>query len=277
MSLQPLPQSVDTGCMQYAYEATDMDGTLIAGQISARTEDEAQAQIRAEGLVPLTVVPDVIDPPRDNAPAVNEPAPSRQLQRRRWDSEDLFASPRNKTVENKKKASEQRSFRPRRNDLPVGGEPAPPPRNVDFMGTAYSYRNPLAMFAILWCTISGIMLIALVAGGQWFAALLPGSFVAFGIAIGSSGVKAAKKRLVAWREGVSAPATVVWIGKDTSYKVNGRSPFMMKYEFEANGLVHTGVRKSFNREIKRYDLGERIWVVYVPEDPTLSAEWPPIR
>ncbi len=266
--------------MQFAYEATDIEGTLIEGQITAPTQDDAQEQIRARGLMPLTVVPDVIERVPDGEPAEGRPRPGqanppRAGSRDGWDADDLFATGRNMTLD-EKESTRQSSQRFRNDEIPIGGEPSPPPRAVDYIGATYSFRNPLVVFAILWSTISGIMLIAFLMSGEGLGVLVPLSFLVIGFTIGSSGVKVAKKRLLAWREGVGAPATVTWIGRDTSYKVNGRSPYMMKYEFAADGVMHTGVRKSFNREIKRYALGERIWIVYLPDNPALSAEWPPI-
>ncbi|NNC42712.1 MAG: hypothetical protein HKO03_05690 [Acidimicrobiia bacterium] len=265
--------------MQFAYEATDIEGTLIEGHVSAPTQDEAQAQIRAKGLVPLTVVPDVADvpviDPANDQKRPEQAFPPRNRAREGWDADELFATGRNMTLDQQESPGPS-SLSYRSSELPIGGEPAAPPRAVDYIGATYSFRNPLVVFAILWSTISGIILIAFLMSGEGLGVLVPLSFLVIGFAIGSSGVKVAKKRLLAWREGVGAPATVTWIGRDTSYKVNGRSPYMMKYEFAADGVMHTGVRKSFNREIKRYGLGERIWIVYLPENPDLSAEWPPI-
>ena len=130
-------------------------------------------------------------------------------------------------------------------------------------------------FAVFFSLISLFIVGGFIVAGAGFAALMPAGFLAIGLVIGLRTWRTADSRLRAWRYGTAAEATITSIGQ-ASYQVNGRSPFKMEYEYVADGVTRTGTRTTFNDAITEYDLGETIWVVYDPAQPSVSAEWPPI-
>lgn len=65
-------------------------------------------------------------------------------------------------------------------------------------------------------------------------------------------------------------------GVDRSTKVNGRSPYKIGFDFEVNGQSYAGKRSTMNKRITRHHVGDRIWVLYDPDDPKRNVEWPPL-
>lgn len=246
--------------MDFAYEATDIDGTLIEGAISAPDIDTAQARIREKGLVPLTLRTDQL---REGE------------QKDRWSTADLFDA---STPGHEEADKGPPAVNPWAGTItPPAPAPPPAPRSLPpGFGPGYPFRNALAMFALMFSGISVVLLVLFTLAGSWFGAIIPLVFVVIGVAIGSAGWRAATRRLEAWHMGTAARAVITWIGQDTSHKVNGKSPFMFKYEFEVDGVDYVGTRKSFNPALTGLDLGDHIWIVHLPRDPTISAEWPPI-
>ena len=150
----------------------------------------------------------------------------------------------------------------------------PAPRQL-YIGPMYVFTEPLAKFGLYFGIIAlAVTFVFLIVNPV--TALFPMAFLAIAVGVGSAGWNAGRKRLRAWRYGKPAPAEIIWIGQDTSYRVNGKSPWMMRYQFSVGTETVTGTRKSFNESITNLRLHEKIWVVYLPENPAISAEWPPI-
>lgn len=84
------------------------------------------------------------------------------------------------------------------------------------------------------------------------------------------------KRRRLYREGIPVVAVIDSIGKDASTKVNGRSPFEMHWTFYLGDDPWHGKRSSMNHALQDFGAGDRIWVLYDPDDPSDSVEWPPL-
>lgn len=161
-------------------------------------------------------------------------------------------------------------------ERPTQPAPPPPPRELPpEIGRWYRWKSPLVFFGIAFGGISTAIFLVLAVTGAALAALVPAWFVAIGFAIAAVAWRRNDRRVRAWRYGVAAEATITSVGQ-ASYQVNGRSPFKMEYEFLVDGTQTSGVRTTFNDAITEYDLHDRIWVVYDPNEPSASAEWPPI-
>ena len=286
----------DKHAMEFAYEATDAEGTLIEGSIDAPDANKAMQQIRKAGYVPLRLVqPDDESPlapePSAGPPAkppakppaepptepafepAEEPAETQAKPGESWGSQKVDSTDTADKGHSPERANEFHWVA--ENDLPDTRPPDPAPRRVNSVGGWYRFTDPLAAFGLRFGAIGLVVSVILLFYRSW-AALFPFAFVAIGGAIGSVGFKSSTKRVRAWRLGTPVPATIVWIGQDTSYRINGRSPWMMRYEFFVDGDTVVGTRKSFNPQITDLVRGEKIWAVYLPENHSISAEWPPI-
>lgn len=103
-------------------------------------------------------------------------------------------------------------------------------------------------------------------------------FPIIGILMMRYGLKNAKRKLSALENGVKAEGVLIDIYKDSSQTVNGRHPWKLEYEFKTGSgelifAEKTGAWNSNNRYRKPND---HLWVVYLKEDPKISAIWPPV-
>jgi len=255
--------------MEFAYEATDAEGSLFTGHVDAETMDGAASHVRSRGLVPLKLV-------ASDGRSVAEPAPTDSpFAQVELPDDYLSRVPETKSVSETAKAPK---LDLQGSDLAelLGPPPPPLPRIVAGVGLRYAFKGPLVGFAAMWSLISVPMFVVFLFSGELFPTLFLAGFVAIGWYIGQMGWKPALKRMKVWEQGVATPAIITSTGRETSYSVNGQNPFKMEYAFDLEGVLHDGVRTSFDSTITRYETGQPIWVVYLPEDPSISAEWPPL-
>ena len=98
-----------------------------------------------------------------------------------------------------------------------------------------------------------------------------------GIFLWRKGIKDAKKELVPLEHGTATIGVITGIRQDFSKKINNESPFIIKFSFEAEGQKYSGdVGNIFDISVIYKKAGDQLWVVYMPEDPSLSSIWPPI-
>ena len=84
-------------------------------------------------------------------------------------------------------------------------------------------------------------------------------------------------RLRALEFGEPTKGNITAVYRDTTVKINGRSPFKVEYEFDGRGGTrHADFKTTWNAGVLSHSIGEPIWVVYIPEDPSQSDLWPPL-
>ena len=103
-------------------------------------------------------------------------------------------------------------------------------------------------------------------------------FPIIGIFLMKSGLKTAKEKLLALQNGVKTEGVLIDIYKDTSETVNGRNPWRLEYEFttksgESISAIKTGAWNRNNMYRKPHD---HLWIVYMQDNPEISAIWPPV-
>jgi hypothetical protein len=147
--------------------------------------------------------------------------------------------------------------------LDAGKPPGPPPRKIPAVYVKkLKYKNVHFLIGI-------IFLVPFI----WTII-----FPIIGFFLLRHGLKVANKKLEALEKGVKTEGILTDIYKDTSQSVNGRHPWKIEYEFKTrNGELisakKTGAWNSNNRYRKPND---KLWVVYLTEDPSVSAIWPPV-
>ena len=98
-----------------------------------------------------------------------------------------------------------------------------------------------------------------------------------GIIFWRKGLRIAREELNPLMNGNAVHGTITNVSQNTSVKVNGRSPTTIEFSFEANGQKMTGdVGNLFDQASLMKRPGDKIWVVYMPDDPNQSSIWPPL-
>lgn len=103
-------------------------------------------------------------------------------------------------------------------------------------------------------------------------------FPIIGIFLWKRGIKEANDELIPLQFGTPVLGKIESIKKDYTKHINGVSPFIVEFLFEANGNKQLGtVGNIFDNIDLIKKPGDLIWVVYMPEDPNLSSIWPPLK
>ncbi|MDG1089197.1 MAG: hypothetical protein P8P20_15745, partial [Acidimicrobiales bacterium] len=66
------------------------------------------------------------------------------------------------------------------------------------------------------------------------------------------------------------------VGYDRSVRVNGQNPYELAWSFEVDGHTYNDKKSSFDDRVLTFTPGDRLWVIYDPDDPEESVEWPPL-
>ena len=102
-------------------------------------------------------------------------------------------------------------------------------------------------------------------------------FALVGYFLYKSGKKEGFEKITALQNGVAAEGEISEISYDTSETMNGKHPYLVKYMFTtASGLLQADSVKSWDDNNALLKKGDKIWVVYIPENPQISSPWPPM-
>lgn len=162
----------------------------------------------------------------------------------------------------------------------MGIGPAPPsaPRQLP-KGFAFRVkwsRNFPVLAGLFCCIISSLMLTAMVSAKTWFA-VVPALFVFLGICLFWSGRKRAVGIIRAFRRGSLSEGSIVSVRLDTTQSVNGRHPWKLTYQFPVEECLHEGTLVSFDSTVGNRGGGQPVWVLYMPDDPSQSTMYPPVK
>ena len=103
-------------------------------------------------------------------------------------------------------------------------------------------------------------------------------FPIIGIPLWIIGHRRAQGKLAALERGLPGRAELLGVERDHSVKINGRSPWRIEYLFEdRSGQLHEGWQHTWQAQHTRRPVGEKFWVVYLPEDPEQNSIWPPVK
>ncbi|MCA0430889.1 MAG: hypothetical protein LCH32_10360 [Bacteroidetes bacterium] len=103
-------------------------------------------------------------------------------------------------------------------------------------------------------------------------------FPIIGIILWKKGLKEANEELIPLKDGIAVKGEITSIEFDRSKTINGKHPLEVTFSFNANGKTLTGqVGNIFDPINNIKQVGDGVWVVYMPEDPNLSSVWPPLK
>lgn len=174
--------------------------------------------------------------------------------------------------------------------LERGGSPPPAPRTLPaayrrrvlvgsnvftILGIVFSILGVpfLVVGAVMGATAGhsrGAPIVAIVFG------LLGIVFALVGLPMLFGGLGRGKRKLAALVEGVAAEGQITGVTQNRSVRINGRSPWVIEYGFPAAGGTATGRTETFDLHDGEREAGDKVWVVYMPADPSVSTIWPPV-
>ncbi len=168
------------------------------------------------------------------------------------------------------------------------GEPPPPvPRSVPKpFERKIRYTNNVSFIAGAILLVVGVLqgmlftMIGATTGMNAFVWVGPGILLFLG-GLGAVFLVHARGKaygiLKAFCEGRAVVGRIVDVHRDTSIKVNGRSPWAITYTFEADGREVEGTAQSWDVHAQGREAGRPVHVLYVPGDAEHSTLWPPVR
>jgi hypothetical protein len=101
-------------------------------------------------------------------------------------------------------------------------------------------------------------------------------FAVIGYFLYRAGKKEGLEKIQALEHGVPVESEIVDVGRDTSQSINGRNPFLITYTFDMNGRQYLDKITCWDESNYFRKAGDAIWVVSIPENPTISSPWPPM-
>ncbi len=175
--------------------------------------------------------------------------------------------------------------------LPVSGsdpgpEPPPPPRQLPkgYKNRVLWKNAPGNAIGLVFAVI-GISLLCIFAPVGLISGLLPilciggGMGVIFALIGGGllyTGVRNGLRKIRPYELGYAAIGEITEIYRDTSMEVNGRNPWAVRYQFEADGQLYEGKATTWKYAPNLHKSGDRVHVLYLTEDPEQNALYPPL-
>lgn len=83
-----------------------------------------------------------------------------------------------------------------------------------------------------------------------------------------------RREVRAFRHGLPAQGRIIRRDFDMATSINGKHPFEVVWEFDANGVSHHGRLSHVDRELVERALpGSEVTVLYDPADPSANTAW----
>ncbi|XDD46624.1 hypothetical protein AB3N60_00600 [Leptospira sp. WS39.C2] len=102
-------------------------------------------------------------------------------------------------------------------------------------------------------------------------------FPIIGIFCWRRGNKTANDELLPLEQGKATVGEIIDIRKDFTQSLNGQSPTVVEFKFEVGGNEMIGnVGNIYDSVHLTKKVGDKLWVVYMPNDPEKSSVWPPL-
>jgi hypothetical protein len=106
-------------------------------------------------------------------------------------------------------------------------------------------------------------------------------FLALGLALLMSGVgilfwryKRTQKVVEVLRDGVAAKGEIIDVQENYSVRINGRNPWVIRYQFQVNGQTFNGEISTLNPAGKEFQAGNAVCVLYLPAEPQWNCIYP---
>ncbi len=174
---------------------------------------------------------------------------------------------------------------------PIGEDPGPkPPPPPRVLPKGYKNRvmfkdNPLILigviFVLVGTPIACLFPVIGLASGVWLLLVIGGAvgtlFALLGGVMLYTGINSGMSKIIPYERGQATVGEITEIYRDTSIEVNGRNPWAVLYQFEADGSAYEGKVTTWKYAPKIQAEGNRVYILYMPDDPVQSVIYPPIN
>lgn len=84
----------------------------------------------------------------------------------------------------------------------------------------------------------------------------------------------AQKVVHVLRVGQARRGQIIAAEQNYHVRINGRYPWMIRYQFQANGQDYEGKVSTMNPPGEQYQAGKAAWILYLPESPKWNSIYP---
>lgn len=150
-----------------------------------------------------------------------------------------------------------------------GEKPDPAPRFLPtkFKNQLLYWKNTFSLVGIIFMIVGTPLILAFGFG------LI---FVIIGYFLYKKGKTTANETIQALEHGSCTEGIIEDIRLDYSQNINGRNPFIISYSFLAGNTKQIDNIVCWDEQNQLRTISDEIWVVYMPENPSISSPWPPI-
>ena len=153
----------------------------------------------------------------------------------------------------------------------LGEKPPLPPRELPkkYIRKVLLWKNTKAFIGFVFLCV-GIPTIPLFGFGLIFTIL--------GYFFYKSGRKEGMEIITALQNGIATEGTILSVSYVTTESINGKHPFLVKYTFNTkDGKEQIDSVKCWNEQNELRTNGDKVWIVYTPDNPENSSPWPPLE
>jgi hypothetical protein len=84
----------------------------------------------------------------------------------------------------------------------------------------------------------------------------------------------AQKVVSVLRDGISTPGVIVELQQNYSVRINGRSPWVISYQYLIGGQRYTAQVSTLNQPGAQLQAGSAVGILYLPAEPRCSSIYP---
>lgn len=174
---------------------------------------------------------------------------------------------------------------------PIGDDPGPsPPLPPRKLPSGYKRRmiftnDAISLVGIIFLCVglplgTVFTILGVVIPGMWLFTVIGGSiggiFTLLGGAMAYFGIQNGLQKVSTFEHGQATIGEVVDMFIDRTISVNNRNPWRIIYTFDVHGRPYHGKALSWQHAPQTQAVGNRIYVLYMPDDPEQNVIYPPV-
>jgi len=173
---------------------------------------------------------------------------------------------------------------------PIGDDPGPspplPPRKLPkgYKRRMYFTQSALSLVGMIFLLVGaplGIVftILGITLPGMWLFLVIGGSLGTIFTLLGGGmlyfGIQNVRGKIRTYKHGQATIGEVIDIYRDPSISINGRNPWVILYTFKVHGKYYEGKGLSWNFNPQTQAVGNKIYVLYMQDDPDQNVIYPP--
>jgi ABC-type antimicrobial peptide transport system permease subunit len=84
----------------------------------------------------------------------------------------------------------------------------------------------------------------------------------------------AQKVVKVLQDGLASDGKIVSLEQNYRVRINGRYPWMIRYQFQVEGQDYEGRVSVLNQPGEHYQVGKAAWILYLPDAPKWNSLYP---